>query len=174
MLFNDGMNERTSFLKHYIRLDNKFPSPNDCFIYHKNLYEVQTRANIFQKHQADKNSILGAYLIVNPTLETHKMYSNVLCDENDRKIISKYRVGCHMLKIQSGRLAFIPADGETRLCQCNLDIQTLEHVLFKCPLTEIVRQTHNFQYNNLTAFFNDDNLVKLAMCLKAIEKLVIE
>ena len=100
------------------------------------------------------------------------MYHDIYCNESDRKVLSKYRVGCHMLKIQSERLT-LNSDRETRLCRCNLEIQTLEHVIFQCPLTEILRETHNFQYNNIAEFFNDDNLVKLAMYLKAMEKLVM-
>ena len=172
MIFADGPNKRTSFLKHYIKLDNNFASPNDCFMCHKNILEEQMREKIVQKHKMDKNSILGTYFMANPSLQTHKMYNDVYCNESDRKILSKYRVGCHMLKIQSERLK-LNSDRETRLCKCNLDIQTLEHVIIHCPLTEVIRVAHNLQYNNLTEFFNDDDLVKVAICLKAIEKLVM-
>ena len=173
MLFIDGLNKKTSFLKHYIKLDNTFPSLFDCFTYYKTMHDEQVREKIIEKHRVDKNSILGTYFSVNPNLESHIMYREVCCNENDRTILSKYRVGCHMLKIQSERLTSSVASRETRLCKCNLELQTLEHVIIQCPLTEIVREAHNLQHNNLTAFFKDNNLVKLATSLKAIEKLVL-
>ena len=168
----NALNKNTSFLRHYIKLEKLITTPDDCFIHHKNIYERQARQKIHEKHSIDKDSILGTYLTVNPNLSCPKMYHDICCNENDRKIITKYRVGSHMLKIQSERLS-ANSDRANRLCQCNLDIQTLAHVIFQCPLTEHIRVTHNLQNDDLTSFFNGNDLVKTAICLKAIEKLVI-
>ena len=75
------------------------------------------------------------------------------------------------MKIQKGRLAGI--DRENRLCKCETDIQTLNHVIFHCPLTEVIRQSHNIIEENLLQFFENENYTRSACILRAIEKIVL-
>ena len=58
-----------------------------------------------QKYNKDDDSILGTYFKINPMMETHKMYKEIICHEGDRPIITRFRVGCHKFKVQLGRIA---------------------------------------------------------------------
>ena len=122
------------------------------------------------KYNSDRDSILGTYMRINPTLQQPTLYSNFHCSEYDRKIIAKYRAGSHDLSIQTGRLS--GADRHQRLCTCRNDIQTLHHVLFSCSLTEGIRETHNLAGQDLNTFFNNRNPIQVAAILKGIEKLL--
>ena len=74
----------------------------------------------------------------------------------DRIIITRYRIGSHKLKIQTGRHQNQNVD--ERLCKCSTSVQTIDHVIFNCPLTPIVRINHGIVDGNLQSFFNFYNL----------------
>ena len=129
-IFLHAMNSNTTFLRHYKKLDQKFATPDECYRFHVKLHETQLRTKIQQKYDSDEDSILGTYMRINPTLQSPKLYRDISCHENDRRIITKYRVGSHELKIQSGRLA--GSDRQDRICDSANGIQTVHHVLFSC------------------------------------------
>ena len=170
-IFVQALNSNTTYLRHYTKLDRSFETPEVCFKFHAENFETQMRQKIQDKYDHDANSILGTYFRVNQTLTSPTFYSHISCNEVDRITITKYRVGCHTLKIQSGRLSGV-SKREDRLCDCKNDIQTLEHVLMYCPITENVRYIHNLEVGDLWSFFNGKNLIKIASCLKAIENIM--
>ena len=132
------------------------------------LFKQQIESKIRQKSQSDSDSILGTYHRVNPDLKVPELNNTITCNESERKIITRYRTGCHKLKIQTGRLA---GDGrDTRHCLCGNSIQTVSHVLFSCPLTTSIREIHNIQCTNLHNFFNDMDSMTVSMILKAVTK----
>ena len=116
----------------------------------------------------DADSILGTYLRLNPMLRSPKLYQEYQCNEYDRKLITRFRTGSNDLQIQKGRLSGINRDG--RLCICELQIQSLHHVLFNCPLTVNIRAFHNIVESNIADFFESDDVVRIASILKAINK----
>ena len=77
-----------------------------------------------------------AYKSINPDLKVHPMYSDPMICEAHRIATTRLRVGSHRLKIETGRWLRIPQ--EERLCPCGA-IQTEEHVLCNCPLSEQIR-----------------------------------
>lgn len=168
--FQHAINSKTPFIRHYIKLDEKFPNINQCYDYYVNEHKEAIRVKIMQKNSINPDSILGTYLKVNPQLEPPKLYKDLNCHETDRMIISRYRVGSHRLNIQAGRLRNVKM--EERMCKCSTSIQTLEHVLFDCTLTEIIRHTHIVQTHDLQSFFNHNDYVKISSTLKAIEKVL--
>ena len=87
--------------------------------------------------------------------------------ETDRIIITKYRTGSHDLRIQKGRTT--EEQRNSRLCDCGIDTQTIDHVLFYCPNTETTRQLHNYGHHNLTSFFGSTDHEKTADILKSID-----
>ena len=89
-------------------------------------------------------------------------------NELERKTLTKYRTGCHKLKIQTGR--FSGEGRDTRICSCGTEIQTLSHVIFTCPSTLDIRLSQRLQHTNLADLFSDINTVKTASILKAIAK----
>ena len=54
---------------------------------------------------------------------------------------SRYRTGSHNLMIEKGRMNSI--DRNDRLCKCQLEIQTLKHVLLSCPMLNDKRMKYN-------------------------------
>ena len=138
------------------------------FEHHIPLQNREIETKIHQKFHDDADSILGTYKRVNPSLDTPSYNKDVCCHELDRKIITRYRVGCHKLRIQTGRLAGESRD--RRLCTCEAELQTLDHVLFRCPLTADIREVQGQQYNDLEHFFTETNNVTTAAILKAITK----
>ena len=81
-------------------------------------------------------------------------------------------MGCHKLKIQTGRFGEEESGRLARLCSCEREVQTIEHVLFACPLTETVRQAHNIRNESLDSFFNSEDFIRTASVLRAMERLI--
>ena len=170
VIIQQALDENTQYLRHYKKLEREFLSPERCFDHHVNEHKQQVRQKVQQKFESDPDSLLGTYCRVNPELQEPAFNKNVSCHEIDRKVITRYRTGCHKLKIQTGRLA---GDGrDTRLCSCGTDIQTLAHVLFFCPLTANIRQMHQFNSTNLECFFKDTDYTKCAAVLKSVAKVL--
>ena len=163
-----GIDSNTQFLRHYKKLDEKFASPQECFEHHLNEHKQQIELKIHQKFTADPDSILGTYHRVNPNLEVPEYNVKIVCHESDRRTITRYRTGCHMLRIQAGRLT--GERREARLCNCRLDVQSLRHVLFSCPMTEHIRLAQRLEHTTIQEFFQDGDFTKIATMLKAVAK----
>ena len=82
-------------------------------------------------YQEDTESKLGVYKSINPNL---KCYISNTLPEFERVQITRYRTGSHNLLIEKGRYLKIPR--ENRVCVCDTGIQSLNHVIFSCPLTK--------------------------------------
>ena len=124
---------------------------------------------ITMKHSQDTNSILGTYYRINPSLKSPVFYNKPLCFESNRITITKFRTGSHHLRIQTGRMT--EENRYSRLCKCNMDIQTVEHMLFSCPNTAYIRELYDYTNLNLTSFFESDDYMKMADILKSIDEL---
>ena len=166
-VFSQAMNSNVTFLRHYKQLDRTFTTPNACYRHYLNEHETNSRAKTQAKYDVDNDSILGTYLRINPNLKSPQFYRETICNEHDRKIITRYRTGYHKLKINKGRQSNI--DRENRLCSCDSDIQTLHHVLFNCPLTVNIRLCHNIDETNLKEFFDNENHTRTACILRSME-----
>ena len=166
-LFMLADNTNTTFLRHYKKLDEQFTTPQECFKHHADLHKSEILQKVQTKYESDADSLLGTYKRINPTMEQPTYYRNIQCYERDRTIISKYRAGSHKLKVQTGRLTgSVRGD---RLCECQTAVQTLEHVLISCPLTENIRDVHNIVCDDLGSFFGGNDLSYIATILKAID-----
>ena len=79
----------------------------------------------------------ATYLTLNPELslnEIYKGYFNV--PEFSRISFTRIRTSSHRLRIETGRWSRTPR--ELRTCPCG-DIQTEEHVLLRCPVSQMLR-----------------------------------
>ena len=79
----------------------------------------------------------ATYLTINPELtlnDVFKGYISVL--EFSRIAFSRIRTSSHSLRIETGRWSRLPR--KLRTCQCR-DIQTKEHVLLICSMSEMLR-----------------------------------
>ena len=108
------------------------------------------------------------YLQINPMLQVPNYSKLFCCNENDRKIITRYRMGCNKLKLQTGR--YSGSERNERLCICQNNIQSLTHVLFDCPFTDDVRGIINEV--NISELFASNDFIRIAAALKAVEKIL--
>ena len=166
-IFNKAMDKNIAFLKHYSKLDAKFSDPNQCYTHYINESNTIIEGKIKANYEADANSILGTYYRINPELKSPELYHNLICTESTRITITQYRTGSHQLRIQTGRMNNEARD--SRLRGCMTDIQTIDHMLFTCPYTENIRQTHNYINLNLTTFFKCDDYERISDILKSID-----
>ena len=117
------------------------------------------------KSRVNEYGVLHDYILINPSLESPEYYRQYIMSEIDRQLLTKYRSGSHHLKVNTGYFQRTPM--ESRVCRCN-QLQTLEHVLFYCQLTEPLR--HNFFPLNLKEFFEDTNLATIK--IRAMETIL--
>ena len=149
----------------------KFASPNECYNFYLNEEENTLFRTIRDKGDNDIDGCLGTYLRINPNLISPPMYEELkVINEYDRKIITEYRTGSHSLKIQTGRMERI--DRINRMCICESNIQTINHVLFHCPLTSTVTNLIPDNYRNLDSFFNNNDYAYIAGILRSIESIL--
>lgn len=107
------------------------------------------------------------YRTLNPDLKIHAIYSNPEIKEHHRIAFTRARLSSHRLKIETGRWSRIPR--ENRICQCNQNIQTEEHALLECPLTDHLRKDELRRCTTLNQLFTSDNHHKVAeLCFKVL------
>ena len=98
--------------------------------------------NIFQRKYKQMAILL---FIITPT--TDDLYIKKLmisrCGKELSKllylIVSRIRykmksIGAHKLRLEAGRWDRTPRD--ERLCGCDTEVQTVEHIIYRCPLSE--------------------------------------
>ena len=132
------------YIRHYIKLDQKFENPFDSFRFHTNNERSTLVSKVTTIGVDDIDSSLGTYLRINPTLQSPSMYHCITCIESDRYILMRYRTGSHNLRIQKGRT--MNEKREERTCMCNHGVQTIDHVLFHCELTKHITALSEIQY----------------------------
>ena len=168
VIFHQALTENIPFLRHYKNLEQIYVTPQQCFDVQIVEHKRKCTEKLIEKFETDPNSPLGTYYQINPECQVPEFALNISCSEFDRKTLSRYRTGCHKLKIQTGR--YTNEGRDTRLCSCGADVQTLSHVLFSCPTTLDIRRSQNIQPTSLDTFFNDKNYIKTSSTLKAIAK----
>ena len=100
------------------------------------------------------------YLLFNPELTIHQIYTDPTVPESDRIAFSQIRLGSHFLKIETGRWTRI--ERERRLCPCG-QIQTEQHVLLHCPLTQSSRVRHSrLNFADLRSLMATDDVANVA------------
>ena len=149
-IYQHAIDRNLPYVKHYRKLHEKFNDAEECMRYYNDLAKTSNIQNIRTKAGADPDGIQGTYVKINPLLVSPQFYHEYTCREYEREILTKYRTGGHRLRIQTGR--FQDDKTNERVCKCKQSIQTLEHVVFECMLTECIRD-NNFYATNLEEFF---------------------
>ncbi len=129
--------------------------------YHTGLERIRTRI------RDSSGSKLLAYRSMNPRLSVHDIYrqSVFVIPEHQRKAFTRLRVVAHNLKIETGRWSRHPRD--QRLCDC-LSIQTEEHVITDCPLSQAVRNDNTHMVFNFPDFFYVNSNVDICRTVQEI------
>ena len=132
-----GINANLPFLSHYIELERKHLEPDKCIINLRQEYQLLWKTKIQEAFNTDRDSPLGTYVTVNPSLCTPDILEDLL--EYERVIITRLRTGSHNLYVETGRFKNPRVPRQERKCTCGTDIQTVEHVLLNCPLLQHLR-----------------------------------
>ena len=115
----------------------------------------------------DRDSRLGTYIQVNPSLST-PVYINAVMFETDRIILTRFRCGSHSLAIEKGRYSNTPCD--ERLCSCG-EVQTIIHCFTACPVTQHL--LNGKEYASLQDVFSDENICLLLHKISKVLRLSI-
>ena len=123
-----NVENHTSYLKHYIELDQKYPNVTDLFKEHTEKMKATIRNKGVNK---DKHYKFWVYLQMNPELTLSPFLQRV---DAVGKSMVKFRVGSHNLPIETGRWNRTPR--EERLCATCGVIGDEDHVLFRCSMID--------------------------------------
>ena len=96
------------------------------------------------------------YIRLNPNLSRSPVLNpspTVYIPERNRIAVNRLRLSSHYLRIETGRWSRTPE--ENRLCQCGEAVQTEEHVLITCPMSEHLRHQMNLHYNSINEMLSN-------------------
>jgi ribosomal protein L31 len=80
------------------------------------------------------------YMTINPSCSVHPMYTSTerFIADYQRIEVTRFRLGSHRLKVETGRWSRIPAN--LRLCTCGVnEVQDEAHVVYRCAFTSELR-----------------------------------
>ena len=109
------------------------------------------------------------------SLQPDYQYASYLSDVQSfasRRLISRFRCGCHGLRVDTGRFGAVRLAREDRLCEvCNsASVEDEEHFLFECPVYASIRHTHSAlfqdQFPTIASVVNTDSPSLLGHYLK--------
>ena len=158
-LIEQGRGMNLKYIAYYDNLRQQFQTPGELEKQLTARYLNGWQTSIRQKAGDDEQSRCGVYLLVNPGLTPPKQKNNIL--ERERILMSRYRCGSHNLRIETGRLSnpFVPRN--ERYCSCNNGVQSLNHILFECPLLEDLHQEYNFR--SITEALDRDDIASFLL-----------
>ena len=85
--------------------------------------------------------------------------------DRDRVCATRLRLSSHRLAIETGRWSRIPREKRLRACGA---IQTEEHVICFCPLSDHVRSESLSVVTNITQFFECEDVPRLCYVCRCI------
>ena len=119
--------------------------PDD--IIEKDLSVIKTRV------MASTQTKAVTYRTFNPELSVHSIYgtnTEDIVEDDLRTSFTRLRLSSHRLRIETGRWSRIAP--EDRVCQCGEDVQSEEHVLCRCPLSQEIRRSYGFETIDFHSF----------------------
>lgn len=139
-LINHAIERKIPYIMYYKRLADTYRrSSKFCKNTLKQQFNRSWSSRIEKCATDDGESKLGVYKQLNPDLKPFTTDQPV--PEFERINITRYRTGSHNLQIEKGR--HNRTAREHRLCICQTGIQSLNHVIFSCPLTTRLPDTTN-------------------------------
>ena len=101
------------------------------------------------------------YLRFNPNFEVSpilRITGATDIAEQCRISSTRLRLGSHHLRVETGRWSRIPLE----LRQCQMEVQTEEHVLLRCPISQTLRAQMNINSETIPELFHNTNLAQTA------------
>ena len=161
-LVKDAGNHNIEFIHYYKDLYKTHETPTNCENALKREFRNIIEEKIKSTAENDIDPKVGTYLEINPQLCEPK-YKGLL--EYECVCITRYRTGSHNLKVETGRCNIRVTPREESLCICNNDIQTLRHVILRCPLVGEVRVKYKIETTE-EALLNPNFLMEMENKLK--------
>ena len=92
------------------------------------------------------------YASINPEFNLIPVYTrSLVVPEYHRRAYTRLRLSSHRLRIETGRWSRTPR--EERMCPCSQGVQTEEHALCDCPITQGIRSSNEeIDFSNLISF----------------------
>ena len=125
---------------------NSFLLKHNLSVFHKHdvgaIIDIAKQQHVEQFSSNSTSSSLVVYKTLQPEYKYTEYLSSVRCFSN-RRLLSRFRCGCHALHVDTGRWA--DAKREDRLCQVchsSKDGEDEQHFLFSCPAYSDVRQKY--------------------------------
>ncbi len=136
----DWLTQLGGFLEHHTGHQQLSHSFDIAFI-----IECTKHQYAYKYFADDEHSTLLLYRTLHPEYKYADYLSAVKCWSN-RRLIDKFRSGCHGLRVDTGRWAGgVHIDRKDRLCLVCKSLQELEdkqHFLFECPAYSHIRAKH--------------------------------
>ena len=115
-----------------------------------------------------QQSKITTYRSLNPNLNVHNLYKNNNTFPDYLRIsFTRLRLSSHRLAIETGRWNRI--ERSERYCSCQTNVQTEEHVLVECPLTEHLRVTYDLKDVDINYMMEEPNVHYLHKALELSE-----
>ena len=160
LLFNKLLESNSSYLEHYVYLDQKYNSKNEIYLE----YISKVKDEIRTYAAADNHYKYKIYLEMNANL----VPSRFLYDFRPIALkITKFRLGSHNLPIEKGRWSRQPR--QERFCASCNELGDEYHLIYSCRV--INRSGLNLP-NDLTSFWNTDDAVELIRRIDADTDLI--
>ena len=105
---------------------------------------AEERRHVAMRESAKTKTV--TYRLINPLFSVHDMYtsSDHYVADYRRTEMTRFRVGSHRLKVETGRWSRLPR--ERRTCSCLAGgVQDEEHVVFVCEYTKDLREKYEVE-----------------------------
>ena len=111
-----------------------------------------------ERIRSSDKSKAKTYVELNPDLVVHPLY-HASVPEHHRIATTRLRLSAHNLAIETGRWSRTPR--LQRLCRCGM-VQTEEHCLCFCNLTQELRSEAGLKCSSINSFFSDNDTAVVA------------
>ena len=152
-----------SYIRYYKKLHELFIDPVNCEYQLRLIQEEKWKRKINAAYITDLDSKLGTYFRINPSLTRFVDHTGT---ENERILITRFRTGSHSLNIELGRFSNVPRGN--RLCICQGNVQTIQHIFTECILTN---HLIGREYQSLAEIFEDPELPRLILSIVKVLKI---
>ena len=167
--------DQNSFLAHYLRL---YADHNDGNIPPNNIIDNNIKERIDRLQVQDTTKITQYREVTN--LEHNTILYQSFVNDELRKVITRWRLSCHKLRIETGRYTIPITPRDERLCKICPVVEDELHALFHCPAHIFIRlKFHSLlcQYNSVTLILNpqrSEDVIRIGLFIGEIEKNMIK